>query len=59
MSKSDENVNGYIAMLDEPDVIMRKLRRAVTDSEALQAHLRRVDSQGAEKGWPAADWTVL
>ncbi len=31
---------------------------AVTDSEALQAHLRRVDSQGAEKGWPAADWTV-
>ena len=38
MSKSDENVNGYIAMLDEPDVILRKLRRAVTDSEARVAY---------------------
>ena len=34
MSKSDPNANGYIAMLDEPDVIRRKLRRAVTDSDA-------------------------
>ena len=33
MSKSDENVNAFIAMLDEPDVIRRKMRRAVTDSE--------------------------
>ena len=38
MSKSDENVNGFIAMLDEPDVILRKLRRAVTDSEARVAY---------------------
>ncbi len=33
MSKSDEEAS-YIAILDEPDVIRRKLRRAVTDSEA-------------------------
>lgn len=33
MSKSDDNPNGYIAMLDEPDVIVRKIKRAVTDSE--------------------------
>lgn len=34
MSKSDPNVNGFISMLDEPEVIMRKFKRAVTDSEA-------------------------
>ena len=34
MSKSDENPNAYISLLDEPDVIMRKFMRAVTDSEA-------------------------
>ena len=34
MSKSDSNVNGFISMLDTPDVIMRKFKRAVTDSEA-------------------------
>ena len=34
MSKSDENVNNFISILDPPDVIMRKCRRAVTDSEA-------------------------
>ena len=38
MSKSDENANGYIAMLDDPDTILRKLRRAVTDSEARVAY---------------------
>ncbi len=32
MSKSDPEET-YIAMLDEPDVIRRKIRRAVTDSE--------------------------
>ncbi len=32
MSKSDENDNGYILLLDEPDVINRKIKRAVTDS---------------------------
>ncbi len=34
MSKSDENVNAWIAILDKPDDIMRKIKRAVTDSEA-------------------------
>jgi tryptophanyl-tRNA synthetase len=34
MSKSDENTNGFIAVLDSPDVIMKKMKRAVTDSEA-------------------------
>lgn len=32
MSKSDENENGYILILDEPDAIRRKIKRAVTDS---------------------------
>ena len=32
MSKSDENVNAYISMADTKDVIIKKLRRAVTDS---------------------------
>ncbi len=34
MSKSDENVNAWVAVLDNPDVIMKKFKRAVTDSEA-------------------------
>lgn len=34
MSKSDENGNAYVALLDTPDEIMRKFKRAVTDSEA-------------------------
>lgn len=33
MSKSDANPNGFIALLDPPDVIMRKVKRAVTDSD--------------------------
>ncbi|MEG1548529.1 MAG: tryptophan--tRNA ligase [Clostridia bacterium] len=33
MSKSDQNPNGFVAMMDEPDVIMRKFKRAVTDSD--------------------------
>ena len=35
MSKSDENPNGFVAILDEPDVIMRKFKRAVTDSDSI------------------------
>ncbi len=35
MSKSDENTNGFIALTDSKDVIMRKFRRAVTDSETV------------------------
>ena len=34
MSKSDENANASIALLDKPEDIMRKFKRAVTDSEA-------------------------
>jgi len=34
MSKSDENENAVVRILDAPDVIMRKFKRAVTDSEA-------------------------
>ncbi len=34
MSKSDENLNSWVAILDDPDAIMRKFKRAVTDSEA-------------------------
>lgn len=34
MSKSDANANSYIALSDEPDVIRRKIKRAVTDSDA-------------------------
>ena len=32
MSKSDENVNGFISMDDDADTVMRKFKRAVTDS---------------------------
>ncbi|MBR7143238.1 MAG: tryptophan--tRNA ligase [Clostridia bacterium] len=32
MSKSDENANACVLILDDPDTIMRKFRRAVTDS---------------------------
>ena len=35
MSKSDENQNSYIALLDDKDTIIRKFKRAVTDSQAL------------------------
>ncbi len=33
MSKSDPNPNAFIRITDEPDVIVRKLKRAVTDCE--------------------------
>ena len=33
MSKSDENPNGSIYLMDDPDTIIRKCKRAVTDSE--------------------------
>ncbi len=34
MSKSDENPNASIYLMDDPDTIARKFKRAVTDSEA-------------------------
>ena len=33
MSKSDSNPNGYVSVVDEPEVIIRKMKRAVTDSD--------------------------
>ncbi|MDO4742671.1 MAG: tryptophan--tRNA ligase [bacterium] len=33
MSKSDENVNAWVGIVDSPDDILRKFKRAVTDSE--------------------------
>ena len=33
MSKSDANVNAWVAILDKPEDIMRKFKKAVTDSE--------------------------
>ena len=32
MSKSDDNLNNIIALLDEPNIIKKKINRAVTDS---------------------------
>ncbi len=34
MSKSDTNQNAFVSLLDDRDTILRKFRRAVTDSEA-------------------------
>lgn len=42
MSKSDENVNGSIYLMDDPDTIIRKFKRAVTDS---MAEVRYSDDQ--------------
>ena len=38
MSKSDENPNASIYLMDDPDTIRRKFKRAVTDSEACIAY---------------------
>ncbi|MBQ8525730.1 MAG: tryptophan--tRNA ligase [Clostridia bacterium] len=38
MSKSDPNVNGFISILDDTDTIMRKFKKAVTDSDGLIAY---------------------
>lgn len=35
MSKSDENIKGFISMLDEPKKIEKKIKSAVTDSEGI------------------------
>lgn len=34
MSKSDENVNGFVSLLDSTDVVIKKFKRAVTDSDS-------------------------
>ena len=38
MSKTDTNPNGYISLLDEPSVIMKKFKKAVTDCEPTIAY---------------------
>ena len=38
MSKSDTNDNAYILVMDSPDDILRKFKRAVTDSDARVAY---------------------
>jgi len=35
MSKSDENENAYVSLTDPPDAILRKFKRAVTDSDTV------------------------
>lgn len=35
MSKSDENVNAWVGLLDKPETIMKKFKRAVTDSDTV------------------------
>ncbi|MGL4607727.1 MAG: tryptophan--tRNA ligase [Eubacteriaceae bacterium] len=40
MSKSDENTNGFISLLDPPKTIIKKFKRGVTDSEMLVRHDR-------------------
>lgn len=46
MSKSDENPNGSIYLMDDPDTIIRKCKRAVTDSEG---HILYRDEQPGVK----------
>ncbi len=35
MSKSDDNPNAWVAILDDKDTVIRKFKRAVTDSDAV------------------------
>ena len=35
MSKSDDNPNSWVAILDDRDTIIRKFKRAVTDSDSV------------------------
>lgn len=43
MSKSDTNVNGCVYITDDNDTIMRKFRRAVTDSDMCVRHAEGKD----------------
>jgi tryptophanyl-tRNA synthetase len=62
MSKSAGSENSYIAVMDPPDVIRRKVRRAVTDSgsevcggPSKPALTNLLDMYGALAGEPMAD----
>ncbi len=38
MSKSDDNANGYISMLETPEIILSKIKKSVTDSVGIVAY---------------------
>ncbi len=75
MSKSDENPNAYITMLDPPDVIRAKVRRAVTDSGSdirfseekpgvsnllmMYAAMKEVSVEEAEKAFSGLNYGAL
>ena len=44
MGKTDDNLNGVVFLLDDPDTIMRKFARAVTDSD------REIKASAAKPG---------
>ena len=46
MSKSDDNPNAYISILDSPDVVLRKIKRAVTDSDTINPIRASVEKKG-------------
>lgn len=43
MSKSDPNPRGYVSILDEPSIIAKRIKGAVTDSEAVVRHAEGKD----------------
>lgn len=43
MSKSDENKNSFITLLDEPNEIIKKFKRAITDSDTVVRHAEGKD----------------
>lgn len=45
MSKSDENVNAFVTLQDDRDTIIRKFKRAVTDSDN-QVRFDRIEKPG-------------
>ena len=75
MSKSDPNENGFITLLDPPDVIRRKIRRAVTDSDgqiryseekpgvsnllSIYAAIHHMEPEQAEKEFAGQGYGVL
>ena len=75
MSKSDPNENGYITLLDPPEVIRRKIRRAVTDSDgeiryseekpgvsnllSIYAAIRHIEPEQAEKEFAGKGYGTL
>ena len=51
MSKSDTNANAFVLMTDDKDTIVRKFKRAVTDSDGVV----RFDAENK----PARTWPLL